>query len=550
MDLIPDFIKRRHGEVKIEYEHPLLESISKETYGVLIYQEQVMQAAQLLAGYTLGGADLLRRAMGKKKAEEMAKHRKLFVDGAAKVNNIPAQKANPIFDLLEKFAGYGFNKSHAAAYAVVAYQTAYLKANYTVEFLSAMMTNDMSDTSKLTILINEAKLFGVEVLGPDVNESGVHFTPAPSKKIASANGEGNGHEAQGQAIRFGLAAIKGIGEGAVQSILDARQKGGPFHSLEELTERVDGRAVTRKALEALIKSGACDSFGLNRATMFAKVDRVVSRAASIIQDRQRGQNTLFGMLEDKSPEKKPELEKQLPEWDQNELLSYEKELLGFYLSGHPLMPLMPLIEQYGLHKTNQLQELPSRSMTRIAGMVSDVQKGISKKSNKPYAMVTLEDLEGTVQILCMNENYDKFGMLLVPNKPLLVVGEVNNSEDKPKIFPTEIMELEKAPLKYTKQVFLRLNTDHLTPLDLENARDLITAYPGRIPVFLCFNEPGGERLFIETHERYRVSPSSEFQCAINERFGAETFHAKVDTSLPEREKRKWEKKASSDSNGE
>ncbi|MGZ5568656.1 MAG: DNA polymerase III subunit alpha, partial [Limisphaerales bacterium] len=264
MDLIPDFIKRRHGEVKIEYEHPLLESISKETYGVLIYQEQVMQAAQLLAGYTLGGADLLRRAMGKKKAEEMAKHRKLFVDGAAKVNNIPAQKANPIFDLLEKFAGYGFNKSHAAAYAVVAYQTAYLKANYTVEFLSAMMTNDMSDTSKLTILINEAKLFGVEVLGPDVNESGVHFTPAPSKKTtepAIVAAEGNGHAANSQAIRFGLAAIKGIGEAAVQSILDARKKGGKFHSLEELCERVDGRALTRKGLEALIKSGACDSFG-------------------------------------------------------------------------------------------------------------------------------------------------------------------------------------------------------------------------------------------------------------------------------------------------
>ncbi|MGZ5568664.1 MAG: OB-fold nucleic acid binding domain-containing protein, partial [Limisphaerales bacterium] len=295
---------------------------------------------------------------------------------------------------------------------------------------------------------------------------------------------------------------------------------------------------------------ACDSFGLNRATMFAKFDRVVARAASIIQDRQRGQNTLFGMLEDKSPEKVPEPEKQLPEWDQNELLSYEKELLGFYLSGHPLMPLVPLIDRYGLHKTNQLQELPPRGMTRVAGMVSDVQKGISKKSNKPYAMVTLEDLEGTVQILCMNENYDKFAGLLVPNKPLLVVGEVNNSEDKPKIFPVEIMELEKAPLKYTKQVFLRLNTDHLTAQDLETARDLITAYPGRCPVFLCLREPGGERVFIETHERYRVSPSSEFQHAVNEKFGQETFYPKVDTSLPEREKRKWEKKATSDSNGD
>jgi DNA polymerase-3 subunit alpha len=564
MDLIPDFIKRRHGEVKIEYEHPLLEPLSKETYGVLIYQEQVMQAAQVLAGYTLGGADLLRRAMGKKKAEEMAKHRKLFVDGAAKVNNIPAQKANQIFDLLEKFAGYGFNKSHAAAYAVVAYQTAYLKANYTVEFLSAMMTNDMSDTSKLTILINEAKLFGVEVLGPDVNESGVHFTPAPQSRareqaVSNTNGS-NGNGANGQsvgetpntnsAIRFGLAAIKGVGEVAVQTILDAREKGGKFHSLEELCERVDGRALTRKVLEALVKSGACDSFGLTRATMFAKIDRVVARAASIIQDRQRGQNTLFGMLEEKSPEKKPEPEKQLPEWEKNELLGFEKELLGFYLSGHPLQPLAHLIDRYGLHKTTQLQEVPARGMTRVAGMISDVQKGISKKSNKPYAMVTLEDLEGTVQILCMNENYDKFGMLLVPNKPVLVVGEVNNAEDKPKIFPVEIMELEKAPLKYTKQVHLRLNTEGLTPQDLESARELVTSYPGKVPVFLCFCEPGGERVFIEAHERYRVTPSTQFQHAVNERFGEETFHAKVDTALPEREKRKWEKKTTSDSNGD
>jgi DNA polymerase III subunit alpha len=570
MDLIPDFIKRRHGEVKIEYEHPLLEPLAKETYGVLIYQEQVMQAAQVLAGYTLGGADLLRRAMGKKKAEEMAKHRKLFVDGAAKVNNIPAQKANQIFDLLEKFAGYGFNKSHAAAYAVVAYQTAYLKANFTVEFLSAMMTNDMSDTSKLTILINEAKLFGIEVLGPDVNESGVHFTPAPRSKarqqpVAKTNGATNGNGENGEhastaqlgdeksrdsAIRFGLAAIKGIGEAAVATILEARKKGGPFRSLEELTERVDGRAMTRKVLEALIKSGACDSFGLNRATMMSKIDRVVTRAARIIQDRQAGQETMFGVLEEKPKDKKPEPEKQLPEWDQKELLGYEKELLGFYVSGHPLMPLAPLIERYGLKKTNELQELPPRSMTRVAGMISDVQKGISKKSNKPYAMVTVEDLEGTVTVLCMNENYDKYGALLVPNKPVLVVGEVNNAEDKPKIFPTEIMELEKAPLKFTKQVFLRLNTDHLTPQDLENARDLITAYPGRIPLFLCMREPGGERIFIEAHERYRVSPSTEFQHAVNERFGQDTFYVKVDTSVPEREKKRWEKKASGGGDGE
>src|SRR5947207_2893089 len=244
MELIPEFINRRHGEVKIEYEHPLLEPISKETYGVLIYQEQVMQATQVLAGYTLGRADLLRRAMGKKKVEEMQQQRKAFVEGCATVNKIPAPKANEIFDLLEKFAGYGFNKSHAAAYAIVAYQTAYLKANYPVEFLSANMTNDMNNTDKLSVLIEEARFFGVEVLAPDVNESQVVFAPARN----------------GTVIRFGLAAIKGVGEVAVQSILDARKQGGEFKTLGELCERVDIRTVNRKVLESLIKSGACDTF--------------------------------------------------------------------------------------------------------------------------------------------------------------------------------------------------------------------------------------------------------------------------------------------------
>ncbi len=626
MDLIPDFIKRRHGEVKIEYDHPLLESISKETYGVLIYQEQVMQAAQLLAGYTLGGADLLRRAMGKKKIEEMAKHRDKFVKGAAKLNNIHEAKANQIFDLLEKFAGYGFNKSHAAAYAIVAYQTAYLKANHPVEFLSAMMTNDMSDTAKLSILINEAKAFDVEVLGPDINESGVFFTPAkveqassllrgdmsglqspqleqagravlpeqassllggdvkglqspqleqagrtvlPEQASSLLRGEMSGLQSpqleqagravlpeqtssllsrnMSTAIRFGLAAIKGVGEVAVQSILDARKAGGKFTSLSELCERVDGRTVNRKVLESLIKSGACDCFNETRASLFGKIDRALTRAAGVINDRQRGQDTLFGMLEE-TPDRKPEVEKQLPEWPQHELLAHEKELLGFYVSGHPLTPLAPIIEQYALHKTNQLPALPSRGMTRIGGMIAVVQKGFSKKSNKPYAMVTLEDLEGSVQILCMNENYDKYVDLLVVNKPILVIGEVNNSEDKPKIFPQEIMPLEDAPRKFTRQVHFRLQTAQIVPDDLNSVSDIVAAHPGRCPLFLCFMRPGGEVVFLETHEKYGVCPSVPLQKAVDERYGEGTYYARVDASLPEREKRRWEKK--SEGNGE
>lgn len=544
MDLIPDFIERRHGKVPIEYAHPLLESISKETYGVLIYQEQVMQAAQLLAGYTLGGADLLRRAMGKKKLEEMAKHRDLFVKGADKINHIPASTANQIFDLLEKFAGYGFNKSHAAAYAVVAYQTAYLKANHPVEFLSAMMTNDMSDTAKLSILINEARTFGVEVLGPDVNESGVYFTPtrAPGAEGAASS--------ELRAIRFGLVAIKGVGEIAVQSILEARKNGGKFTSLSELCERVDGRTVNRKVLESLIRSGACDSFGKNRATLFASIDRSMTRAAGVIQDRQRGQNTLFGMFESPSERAKPEVEKTLEEWPQHEMLASEKELLGFYVSGHPLNPLMPLIEKYATHKSSELAALPARSMTRIAGMISAVQKGFSKKSNKPYAMVTLEDLEGSVQILCMNENFDNNVELFVVNKPIMVVGEVNNSEDKPKIFPVEIMALEDAPKKYTRMVHFRLHSDRLQAGDIEALHSLISRHPGRCPVILCFIQPDGLRVFIETHEKFSVAPSVELQAEAEALLGEDAYYAKADMALPERERRRWEKKPESNGGGE
>jgi DNA polymerase III subunit alpha len=772
MDLIPEFIKRRHGEVKIEYEHPLLEPIARETYGILIYQEQVMQAAQLLAGFTLGGADLLRRAMGKKKVEEMVKQRAAFVKGCKEKNHIPESKANQIFDLLEKFAGYGFNKSHAAAYAIVAYQTAYLKANYPVEFFCAMMTNDMADTAKLSQYINEARAFGIEVLGPDVNESHVHFAPATSvvarasrpcehnstesanskalpftpfdksrpasintrglphwqqegvtyfvtfrladslpqevyrkwreernaaldeaskaaklsdcekeelrdkieeeyrerlerhldkgigdcclrnpaqseivekalhhfdgeryllgsyvimpnhvhalvrpvmehkladilqswksftaKEVNKSLGEAgefwqsesfdhivrNGeqldkfsryiHENPSKAhlkdgeyrlgiglggkanddrtgetpvplqkgIRFGLAAIKGVGEVAVQSILKARDETGRFETLADMCQRVDGRTVNRKILEGLIKSGACDCFSQTRATLFAQIDRTLARAASIISDRQRGQSSLFGALEEKNTPM-PEAATNLPEWPQHELLAHEKELLGFYVTGHPLTPFAGILSKYALATTNTLAQLPNRGLTRIGGLIAAVQSGISKKSGKPYAMVTLEDLEGSVQILCMNENYDKYRDLLVANKAILVIGEVNTGEDRPKIFPQEIMPLEDAPRKYTKQVHIRIQMAHVKPEQIESVRELIAAHPGKCQLLLCFSRPTGEHIFVETHEKFFVTPSRELQKAADDLFGEGTFYAKVDTSLPERTQRRWEKK--------
>ncbi|MCF7762345.1 MAG: DNA polymerase III subunit alpha [Verrucomicrobia bacterium] len=529
MELIPEFIKRRHGEVSIEYEHPLLEPICSETYGIMVYQEQVMQAAQALAGFTLGAADLLRRAMGKKKLEEMARQREIFVKGCATTNKIGAAKANQIFDLLEKFAGYGFNKSHAAAYAIVSYQTAYLKANHPVEFLSAMMTNDMGDTGKLGVLIAEARAFGIDVLPPDVNESRVAFAPARG----------------GTLIRFGLAAIKGVGGVAVESILAARNSGEKFVGLEDLCERVDGRAVSRKVLEGLIRSGACDTFGETRATQFSRIDSALSRAASVIHDRRQGQASLFGLMDEAEVAKSERIE-QLPEWPESEMLAAEKELLGFYVTGHPLTPYANIIEQYGTATSVTAASLPNRSMARIGGMVGAVQSGISKRTNKPYALVTVEDLHGAVQLLCMNENYDKYREMLVPNTPLFVIGEVNTGEDRPKVFPQEIISMDEAIRRFTQQVHFRLYTAHLDRPRLEAIRDLTLAHRGSCPLFLCMIRPEGGILFLEAHERFYVSPSKELQEAVDALVGEQTYYAKVDPALPERSQRRWEKKNDSE----
>jgi DNA polymerase-3 subunit alpha len=287
--------------------------------------------------------------------------------------------------------------------------------------------------------------------------------------------------------------------------------------------------------------------------MFSQIDRALARAAGIQSDRQRGQSSLFGTLEEKATPGfgGAEADKNLPEWPQHELLAYEKELLGFYVTGHPLTPYVPLLKRYALATTSQLAGLPNRSMTRIGGLVATVQNGVSKKSGKPYSMVTLEDLEGTVQILCMNENFEKFRPLLQVNKAVLVTGEVNVGDERPKIFPQEMMALEDAPKKFTKQVHFRLQTAHVQPAQLESVRDLVAGHPGKCPLFLCFMQPAGEVYFMQANDRFAVTPSLNLQQEADSRFGEGTYYAKVDTTLPERVSR-WPKKGASNggSNGE
>ena len=516
MALIPDFIKRRHGEVAVSYEHPLLRPIAEETYGILIYQEQVMEATRVLAGYTLGNADLLRRAMGKKKAQEMKEQRQNFVEGCRKVNGIGKKQADRIFDLLEKFAGYGFNKSHAAAYAIVAYQTAWLKTHYPAEFLSALMTNDRTDKVKLSVLNDEAKTLGIKVLPPDLNESQIVFAPAQNGKV----------------IRFGLVAIKGVSEGLAEALIESRKTDGPFESIYDLCERVDGRKLTRKTLESLIKSGACDGLGRTRSTMCEEMDRAISRANSLASDRAAGQSLLFGF------DVKAEAETtdvRLPEWPIEQRLKDERQFLGFYISGHPLNPFRSILERYCPVNSQTVKELTGGTLTRIGGLVTSMNQGISRKNGKPYALLTLEDMkESTFQVLCTNDTFDNHRELFRNDLPLLAVGEVDNSDDVPKIFPRNLMPLEEAPQRLTEQVFFNVppQSEHSVLTDLD---ELIKEHRGSCPLLLCFPLEGAATTILELHERFHVCPSLKLEADCNRLLGEKAYSVKVQPLPPKRD---------------
>lgn len=535
MDLIPDFIERRHGRSAVEYPHPLLEDLTRETYGVMIYQEQVMQAAQILAGFTLGGADLLRRAMGKKKPEEMAKQREAFVSGCAH-NNIGAPEANRIFDDLAKFAGYGFNKSHAAAYAIVAYQTAYLKANHPVEFLCAMMTNDQGDLAKLALYCAEARTFGIKVLPPDINESELAFAPSGS--------------VEPRAIRFGLSAIKGVGEAAVRAVTDARVAGGRFTSLQDFCDRVDGRAVSRKTLECLVKTGALDVLGSNRPSLLSQLEPCLARASSRAADRARGQGGLFDAFEAPPPAHRPGLNGShtLPDWPVAERLSYEKELLGVYLSGHPLDPYARLIDRYALNTIETLLAAPGdRPVVRVGGLVTVLQDGVSKKTGKKFALATVEDLTGAIQLLISGDSYDRFRGKLNLNQAVLVDAEMGGGDDQPRLFPQEILPLSDAPRKFTRQLWLRLAADGLDRGRLEQIRGLAESHSGAVPLFLVLRLHSGATAFIEADSRYHVDPGPTLEKAVSDAFGSEVFHPVPDRTPPERAPRRRERQVAAPS---
>ncbi|WP_084544877.1 DNA polymerase III subunit alpha [Derxia gummosa] len=430
MDLIPSFCDRKHGRERVEYPDPRVESILSETYGIMVYQEQVMQMAQIIGGYSLGGADLLRRAMGKKKAEEMAQHRALFAQGAAK-NGIDEPKANEMFDLMEKFAGYGFNKSHAAAYALLSYYTAFLKKHFPAEFYAGNMSCAMDDTDKVKILWADAtRNNGITVLGPDVNASAYRFEPTDAKTI-----------------RYGLGGIKGTGEGAIRNILDAREKGGPFTSLFDFVLRVDKRSVNRRTIEALVKAGAFDSIHPERGAVLASVqlamDFAEQRAASA------SQNSLFG--DDDAVEGEPPLVECEP-WSLHQLLTEEKTVFGYSLSGHLFDAYAGEVRKFARTWLDQLK--PSREPQMIAGVVSGVRMMMGRRGR--MAIVAIDDGRAQQEVMVTGENVDAYRNILVEDALIVVTGVVRSDEFSGgvRIMVDSIETLAQARARHAKHLKL------------------------------------------------------------------------------------------------
>ena len=392
MDMIPDFIQRKHGRVEIEYDHPLLKDIMEETYGVMIYQEQVQYAARALAGFSLGEGDVLRRAMGKKKAEVMIEQRTKFINGCAATNGISATQAGEIFDRIEKFAGYGFNKSHSAAYGVISYQTAYLKAHYPVEFMAANMTLEMNDTDKLQGFINEAMEIDVEVLPPCVNESVVTFRPI------------------GKKIRFGLAGVKNVGSGAVEALVKEREEHGLYTGLTDFCRRIDGRVANKKVLESLVTCGAFDFTKIPRGRLFAGAEWAMKRAASDQKERERGQATLFDLFAEEGAVSVSG-DDELPEaqsWNEHQMLQGEKELLGFYISGHPLTRYEWSLNHFALNRVSEGAAIDAGTETRMGGLITQYKKIFTKKEPpRPMASFRLEGLAGAIDTILFPDTYEK-----------------------------------------------------------------------------------------------------------------------------------------------
>jgi DNA polymerase-3 subunit alpha len=522
--MVDVFINRKHGREPVTYPHPALEPVLKDTYGVIVYQEQVMQISQVLGGYTLGRADLLRRAMGKKKAEVMQAERAGFLEGCKK-NNVDLKVAGEIFDLMEKFAEYGFNKSHSAAYGLITIHTAWLKAHYPVEFMAALLTSEKDNTDKVVKHIGEARESGIQVLPPDVNLSDMAFGAVEGK------------------IRFGLGAIKGVGEGAIEAIVEARKE-GPFKSLFDFCERVDSRRVNRKVLEALVKAGAFDFEKRPRHQLFETIEKAMNRGSSSQKDKAAGQSSLFGMLAPASGgggALKDEYA-QVEEWPEKERLAFEKEAIGFYVSGHPLHQYEKELKRYARPITAVQRARRDEKIT-VGGIVAAMRERPTK-TGKRMAWVTLEDLSGSIELVCFpgkeggrsvmgkdgkwtkggpKPGYEQWETLLKGDDPILVSGTVQISqrdEDTPtaELIVEDIQSLKVVREKRTKRLELRVPADLLTEERLTKLSEIARQYTGATPVAVSVLFPNEAEALIGGTS-LKVQVSDELLLAVDKLFG-------------------------------
>ena len=514
--MVEIFINRKHGRERVAYQHPKLESILKDTYGVIVYQEQVMQIAQVLGGYSLGRADLLRRAMGKKKADLMALERSGFVEGCAK-NGVDVKLATELFDTMEQFAAYSFNKSHSAAYGLITYQTAWLKAHHPVEFMAALLTSEKDNTDKVVAHIAEARADGITVLQPDVNESDLAFGVAPDPKKPGA-----------QLIRFGLGAIKGVGENAIEGILAARAK--PFAGLYDFCSRTDMRKINKKVVEALVAAGALDFTGKPRKALFECIEAALQQGASAQKDRESGQFGLFGGGA-KAAEKAPE-ERVLgkEEWGERERLALEKQAIGFYITGHPLARYAEDVKRFATHTCASLATARGFEKVAVAGIVQGWRERLTK-TGKRIAFAVLEDLTGTRDLVIYEDIVQKYDSLLKGDEPVLVRGMVrmaekfgaeaqqqDSSEPSPEIKVDEVSRLADVRSAKATRIELKLSAEQATSERLAELKTLFGKHPGSCSTSLSIVVPGAAETKIAL-KGTRVAPSDDLLAAVDRLFG-------------------------------
>ncbi|MBI2399959.1 MAG: DNA polymerase III subunit alpha, partial [Deltaproteobacteria bacterium] len=491
--MVDDFINRKHKKTAIVYEVPQLKDILENTYGVMVYQEQGMEIAKVLAGYTPGDADVLRKAMGKKSAEEMTIQRQKFLEGAKK-NKIDPKKAEKIYDLMAKFAGYGFNKSHSAAYALISFQTAYLKAHYNIEFMAALLGSDMGNTDQVVKYINECKDTGIAVDPPDVNESSMEF------------------KVSGNRIRFALAAVKNVGGAAIQEMLRVREEEGKFTSLLDFLSRMDSRKVNKKVIESLIKCGAFDFTKEKRAQLMAELDPSMDAAQAVQRDREAGQSSMFDVFGTGSSAKPTAAASvnapRVAEWSDKELLSYEKETLGFYLSSHPLAGYKRELDLYAIH-IDSLIEKNNEDEVTIGGIITAL-KEINTKKGDRMGFVTIEDLTGSVEAVIFSDLYKKVRDLVSGDHALLFSGKLDKEEDEVKLIAFDIIPIEEAGTADKK---LKARNTHihapvtgLTGEKLAELKKIIQENPGSSQVILQLIYPDNGRVIIGVNDGLRMSP--------------------------------------------